>query len=98
MLKAIWPSIHARVPNHLPAGANITTLGQERCLSSRPRLIVFDRRHVLSFILAHSIPPDACVTSEDTMAVLGKDYHRSAMLVRDAYLGFYQSSRLRRSF
>lgn len=34
MLKAIWPSLRARVPNHLPESANITTLG--RAFGARP--------------------------------------------------------------
>ena len=28
MLKAIWPGLRFRVPNHLPESANITTLGK----------------------------------------------------------------------
>jgi NCS1 family nucleobase:cation symporter-1 len=28
MLKAIWPNLRSHVPNHLPGGANITTLGK----------------------------------------------------------------------
>lgn len=81
MLKAIWPSI-ARLPNHLPANANITTSGMFPYLRSVAAFLTSEcRRHdVLLPLLAHPISVHVCFAAENPLAFPHQSNHCSSDL------------------
>jgi hypothetical protein len=95
MLKAIWPSI-ARLPNHFPSSANITTSGT--CVldpapkSEQHLRCLFYRDDLLLSLLAHSVPFYARLATEDTLAVFCQGNHSATDMVGVAYLGVCQSA------
>jgi hypothetical protein len=95
MLKAIWPSI-ARLPNHLPPSANITTSGTcplDPASESRQHLrCLFYRDNLLLSLLVHSAPFYAHLATKDTLAVFGQSNHSATDMVGVAYLGVCQSA------
>ena len=91
MLKAIWPSL-VRLPNHLPANANITTAGEGRYNRRPTHSHVCYSHHVLLLVLVDTIPLHAGVTAENSLALLGQSYHRPTCVDSHAYLGLCQNA------
>ena len=95
MLKAIWPSI-ARLPNHLPPSANITTSGtcppDTAPKSGQHLRCLFYRDDLLLSLLVHSVPFYAHLATEDTLAIFRQSNHCATDMVGVAYLGICQSA------
>ena len=103
MLKAIWPSLRIRVPNHLPESANITTLGRSPGPThfqslSRSTEASQNRYYVLLHLLGNPTPFHARFSAEDPVAVHRQGPHCPTLLDRLAHLGVRESPCLRRSF
>ena len=93
MLKAIWPSL-AHLNNGLAPGANITTAGMpvRSCQESHSCTDEDYRYHVLFPVLAHPVPLDVRLPTEDSMAIHDQGVRRPARMAGDAHLGIRQGA------
>lgn len=98
MLKAIWPSLRSRVPNHLPETTNITTLGafldpnyfrtSQRPTGTPKR----HRNHVLFYLLDYSTAFHARLSAQDSVVIPRESTYRPAFLARSVGLVNYKGT------
>lgn len=94
MLKAIWPSI-AKMPNHLPVSANITSSGVSFPLLPIVKCLPYHflRIDVLLSLLAHSVSVFVCDSSQDPLAVLRKGRAHTHSMAGNGHMGICQGPR-----